>query len=210
MTTISLLGILPTSSSKLFQKSSFSSDWHVVRHMHWQHSATPLWFPATKSCSVWKPLHLHNTIHILFLFKITPTPLLSTPLYNNLNPVYLVCWSQHLLDNLADIVPILTYRSLFFISLAACKHVFPPFIFLLSLANNSTVCRKSHFLIHIWFAKDCYVGRPFWHNPPWSLAWDQGSPNKWLSAKKGLQMLVCVMANILIDSGKYATISWVY
>lgn len=48
-----------------------------------------------------------------FLFKITPTPLLSTPLFNNLNPVYLVCWSQHLLDTLTDIVPILTYRSLF-------------------------------------------------------------------------------------------------
>lgn len=55
------------------------------------------------------PQHYSHT----FLFKITPTPLLSTPLFNNLNPVYLVCWSQHLLDTLTDIVPILTYRSLF-------------------------------------------------------------------------------------------------
>lgn len=54
------------------------------------------------------PQHYSHT----FLFKITPTPLLSTPLFNNLNPVYLVCWSQHLLDTLTDIVPILTYRSL--------------------------------------------------------------------------------------------------
>lgn len=55
------------------------------------------------------PRHYSHT----FLFKVTPTPLLSTPLFNNLNPVYLVCWSQHLLDALTDIVPILTYRSLF-------------------------------------------------------------------------------------------------
>lgn len=102
------------------------------------------------------PQHYSHT----FLFKITPTPLLSTPLFNNLNPVYLVCWSQHLLDTLTD-SPYSNLQIPLFISLAACKHVFHNFIFLLSLANNSTVCRKSHFLIHIWFAKDCYVGRPF-------------------------------------------------
>lgn len=129
------------------------------------------------------PQHYSHT----FLFKITPTPLLSTPLFNNLNPVYLVCWSQHLLDTLTDIVPILTYRSLFSSLLLPANT--SSTISSSSLANNSTVCRKSHFLVHIWFAKDCYVGRPFWHNPPWALAWDQGSPNKWLSAKNDYRCL---------------------
>lgn len=57
------------------------------------HSTTPLWFPA----SVWNSFHLHNAIHILFLFKITLTPLRfqATPWLKSLNLtlLFLFTWS---------------------------------------------------------------------------------------------------------------------